>query len=222
MAGKVTSLKAQKRNSNRISIYLDGEFAFGLSRIIAAWLQIGQELDDARIADLKAQDAAETAYQRALRLLNIRDRSESEITSRLREKKIPEEIISQVLERLQRSGLVDDQRFAQTWVENRGEFRPRSRRALTYELREKGINPDTIQDVLDSFQDDQAAYAAAHKYTQKLKQMEWPEFRQKVCGFLSRRGFTYATSIEATGKVWAERSGNNSGQDEPLYEEVDL
>jgi len=222
MDGKITALKAQKRNRNRISVYLDGEYAFGLSRIVAAWLQIGQDLDEARIAELKAQDAGETAFQRALRLLNHRDRSESEITERLREQSVPEENITEVIERLRRSELVNDQRFAETWVENRSEFRPRSRRALTYELRGKGISPDTIQDVLDSFQDEKAAYAAAQKYSQRLKQLEWPEFRQKVCAFLARRGFNYATAIDATGRVWAELGDKNPGQDEPLYKEVDL
>ena len=51
---KITGLKLQKRNNDRVNVYLDGEFAFGLSRIVAAWLRTGQELSDEKIAELKA------------------------------------------------------------------------------------------------------------------------------------------------------------------------
>ncbi len=41
---RITSLKVQKKNPNRVSIYLDEEFAFGVSRIVAAWLHVGQDI----------------------------------------------------------------------------------------------------------------------------------------------------------------------------------
>ncbi len=222
MEQKITALKAQKRNRSRVSVYLDGEYAFGLARIVAAWLQIGQVLDDDKIAELKAQDARETAYQKVLRLLNYRDRSEAEITQSLKQRQVPEEIIADVLERLHRSELVDDQRFAKTWVENRTEFHPRSRRALAYELHGKGIDEQAIQHALDDFDEVDAAYQAGKKYAQKLKQMEWPEFRQKLYAFLSRRGFNYDTVKTTVARLQAERDTPSATENTPLYEEVDL
>jgi hypothetical protein len=53
MTREVTALKAQKKNPNRINVYLDGEFAFGLARIVAAWLTIGQHLSEVDIDRLK-------------------------------------------------------------------------------------------------------------------------------------------------------------------------
>ncbi len=78
----VTALKAQKKNPNRVSIYLDGEFAFGVSRIVAAWLKIGQSLSDEKLASIQKQEAGELALQKALLLLSYRPRSESEIQKR--------------------------------------------------------------------------------------------------------------------------------------------
>jgi regulatory protein len=221
MERKITALKAQKRDRSRVSVYLDGEYAFGLPRIVAAWLQVGQVLDDDKIAELKAQDARETAYQRALRLLNYRDRSEAEIVQSLKQKQVPEEIIANVIERLQRSHLVDDQRFAKTWVDNRNEFRPRSRRALAYELREKGIDEQAIEQTLEDFDELEAAYQAASKYTQKIKQLEWQEFRQKLYAFLSRRGFNYDTVKTTVARLRTERDAHSATDDTPLYEEVE-
>ncbi len=68
---EITALKLQKRNRQRVNVYLDGEFAFGLARIVAAWLAVGQEIDDQKIAQLQQEDAREVAYQRALKFLTI-------------------------------------------------------------------------------------------------------------------------------------------------------
>ncbi len=124
-ARKITGLKVQKKNTQRVNVYLDGEFAFGLRRIVAAWLSIGQELSDEKIAQLKADDAREEAYQRALRALDTRPRSAAEIRKKLLEHDIPEDLAEGVIERLKENRLLNDEQFAQAWIENRSEFRPR-------------------------------------------------------------------------------------------------
>jgi regulatory protein len=190
-----------------VNVYLDGEFAFGLARIVAAWLQVGQELDDQKIAALQAEDAHEVAYQRVLKLLGYRSRSTHEVRKNLRDHNVPEEVIAGVLERLRRSRLVDDERFAQAWIENRSEYRPRSRRALAMELRQKGITDEVIKQTLEEAarEDEDLAYQAALKQSRKLKEMEWPEFRQKLSGFLARRGFSYEVVAPVVKRVWVEQ-----------------
>ena len=59
----------QKHNHQRVNVSLDGEFAFGLARIVAAWLQEGQVISDEKIAQLREEDAREVAYQQALNLI---------------------------------------------------------------------------------------------------------------------------------------------------------
>ncbi len=68
MDQEITALKAQKKNPNRISVYLDGEYAFGLARIVAAWLRIGQLLSEEDIDRLKQQDTLEVAYPKGIAL----------------------------------------------------------------------------------------------------------------------------------------------------------
>jgi regulatory protein len=222
MERKITALKAQKRDQNRVSVFLDGEYAFGLSRIVAAWLQVGQVLTPEKVAELRDQDARETAYQRALKLLSYRDRSEAEIQQHLQQKGIPKEVVASVIARLRRSDLVNDKRFAQLWVENRAEFRPRSKRALAYELKEKGIDRTAIEEMLENFDNDAAAYDAAHRYVRKLRPLAWPEFRQKLYGFLARRGFDYDAAKAAIERVWAEQNDESSAVNTTPEEEVDL
>ena len=55
---KITAIEVQKRRPNRVNIHLDGEFAFGLARIVAAWLRVGQELSEEKIEELQAKNRA--------------------------------------------------------------------------------------------------------------------------------------------------------------------
>jgi regulatory protein len=212
---KITALKRQRRNPNRVNIYLNGRFAFGLSSIVAGWLEVGQELDDEKIISLQAEDEQEVAYQRALKFISHRMRTEEEITHNLEKHQVSSEVIDSVLTRLRRSGLINDAHFAESWVENRNEFRPRAHRMLTYELRQKGITDELIMEILDGTNsDEELALKAAQKQARKYIELEWPDFRKKLSGFLARRGFSYNIISLVVDQVWAERGsqGNSSGE----------
>lgn len=200
---KITAIEAQKKNPNRVNIYLDDQFAFGLSRIVAAWLSVGQVLGEEKIAALQAEDAREVAFQKACRFLSYRQRSVDEVRKNLEKHEIPPETIEHTLNRLQELGLLGDAAFARAWVENRNTFRPRSKRALSVELRQKGVDRQVIQSVLDEVVDEEPlALQAAQKQARKLARYEWPEFRQKLGAFLARRGFSYEVIAPVVQNVW--------------------
>jgi regulatory protein len=202
---KITAIEVQKKNPDRVNIYLDDQFAFGLSRIVAAWLSTGQIISDEKIASLQVDDAREVAMQKALRFLGYRPRSLQEVRSNLEKNEIPEVVIDSTLKRLQENGLLNDQEFAQTWVENRNTFRPRSRRALSMELRRKGLDDEIVQKVLDeNVNEDALALDAARKYVRKVQGLEWQDFRQKLGGFLGRRGFSYGVTAQVLREIWTE------------------
>jgi regulatory protein len=211
MGGQITALKVQTRNPNRVNVFLDGEFAFGLERITAAWLKVGQVLSDQKITELKDRDEQEVVYLKALHLLDYRPRSEKEINQKLEKKGIPPEVIANTIERLRRNGLVNDEQFAQAWVENRSEFRPLSRKALAYELRQKGLSGAAIQQALTNLEIDEEdlAYQAALKQSRKLKNLEKPDFRRKLSGFLARRGFSYENIAPVVERIWNELNDIN-------------
>ena len=204
MVRKITALKVQKKNPNRVNVYLDGEFAFGLSRIAGAWLEIGKELNEDRILALQSADEIEVAYQKALHLLSYRPRSEEEVTRNLLKHGFSVDVVSDVLTCLGRQGLVDDSAFAQVWVENRSVFRPRGRRALRMELRQKGIADDVIGQVLEDIDEETLARQAARMQARKYRSLEWNEYRKKMMAYLARRGFGYGITAKVTEEVWSE------------------
>ena len=194
MTGKVTALRFQKHNRDRVNVYLDGQFGFGLAAIEAAHLQVGQTLSDDDIADLKSRDEVERAYERALNFLSYRPRSEAEVRQNLRKKDVGDEVIEAVVERLTRAGLLDDREFARYWVENRLQFSPRGTRALRHELRKKRVPDSVIDDALAGIDEETAARHVADAGARRLGRLEPSEFRRKLVAYMARRGFSYAVS----------------------------
>lgn len=220
MNGKITALQAQKRNPNRVNVYLDGEYAFGLSRIVAAWLQIGQFLDEQKINSLLEQDALEVGFQKALNFISYRPRSAQEVQRRLKDYGYNEEQVEAILERLKQAKLVEDTEFARLWVENRSEFRPRSQRVMRIELLQKGISEEEIQTALGDVKEDSAlAYQAAIRYARRLRGLEWREFRERLGAFLVRRGFDYGTLNPVVRQVWDEIRSSGGGTPDSGNEE---
>jgi regulatory protein len=214
---KITAIEPQK-NRNRVSIHLDGEFGFGLARITAAWLKIGDELSEEKIAKLQADDARERAYQQAMLFLSYRARSEKEIRQNLVKHEIPAEVVEETLQRLRDEGIANDDKFARIWVENRNTFRPRSRRVLTMELRQKGLDEEAVHAAVAEVDEDALAYDSALKRANRFKNLEWSEFRKKLSEYLARRGFGYSVIAPTVTRVWNEMHV----QEEHYFEDEDL
>ncbi len=226
MDQEITALKAQKKNPNRISVYLDGEYAFGLARIVAAWLRIGQHLSEEEINRLKQQDTLEVAYQKALHFLGYRPRSEAEIQRKLSEQGYEESVVQGTIQRLKENGFLGDARFAREWVENRTTFRPRSKRMLAMELRQKGVDEEAIQQALAETGDEEPlAYQSALKYAHRLAGVDWETFRKRLGAFLMRRGFSYGTIAPILRQVWdethasAESNNLTQNEDDELWDQ---
>jgi regulatory protein len=192
MAGTVTALRFQKRKKNRVNIYLDGQFAFGLAAIEAVRLRVGQTLSDEEIARLQRQDGVERAYERALNFLSYRPRSEAEVRRNLHKKNVEDEVVEVVVERLTRAGLLDDREFARYWVENRLQFNPRGARVLRQELWQRGVPDSIIADTLAGLDEEVAARKAADAGARRLAHLEPRDFRRRLGAYLARRGFSYA------------------------------
>lgn len=193
MGGTITALKTQKRNKERVSVYLDGEFAFGLPLMKAAYLQKGQVLSDEEIDELRAADEKQRAYESALRFLSYRPRSRAEVEERLEEKDVPRAVAEYVVERLQEEGYLDDDEFARFWVQNRESFKPRGLRALQYELRRKGLDDETIERAVSELDEEESAWRAVENRLPRWADLPERELRTRIGGYLARRGFSYDT-----------------------------
>ncbi|MBA3534823.1 MAG: RecX family transcriptional regulator [Ardenticatenales bacterium] len=193
---QITRLVIQQTNKDRVNVYLDGEFAFGLTLDEAVRLKVGQLLSDDDIAALQEEDLYRKAYQRALDYLARRPRSQKELERYLSKKEVADTHIERVCQRLVEVGFLDDLSFARYWIENREAFRPRGAQALRYELRQKGVDETIIAQALTSSEIDEtdSAYQVALKYLPRLQKIQDPwQFQQKLAAYLSRRGYNWDT-----------------------------
>jgi regulatory protein len=203
----ITAIEPQKTQKGRFNLFLDGAFAFSISipTATAVGLQEGQKLSPAEIEKLKNAELLHRSLNTALRFLSPRPRSEAEIRSRLRRQGYDTEIIQQVIARLKEQKLVDDTLFAQFWRDNRENFKPRSRRLIEAELKQKGVDAETIAEATASFDDELGAYKAAQRKAISLSGLDYPGFRKRLGTFLRQRGFSYELINRTIERIWQEQ-----------------
>jgi regulatory protein len=211
--GKITALTRQKRNPDRVNVYLDDEFAFGLAAITAVSLRLGQTLSPAEIERLKGSDLEEKAKNVAIGYIEYRPRSIAETRQHLQKKEYPDDVIERVVQRLAEVELLNDAAFARYWVEQRETFKPRSKMALQMELRKKGIERALIETAVAEVDELAAATQAAQAKARRYHSLPQQEFRKKLGGFLQRRGFGYDIVREVTEALWEEFNGDASEAD---------
>ncbi|NTV62940.1 MAG: regulatory protein RecX [Oscillochloris sp.] len=224
--GRISALRAQAHDSQRINVFLDDEFVIGVSlnTLAREGLAVGKEIDTAGWERLEASEQADRAIQRAMRLIETRPRSIAEVRQRLRRAEIPAAAIEQAIERLCELGLLDDAAFSQSWLENRRTFRPRGSLALRDELRRKGVARDVIDAALANQETDEEAAieeadlalslarAALRRYAAAPDRHN---FQRRMGSYLQRRGFTSATIRPILDQLWAEiqRAGTESREE---------
>ncbi len=213
--GKITALEPQVKHANRFNLYVDDEFALGVSALITAKLRVGQTLTADDLKRLEAEEAFATAHEKALRFLEPRPRSAAEVKQHLAKKKIAAEVIAQVIARLTDAGLLDDAAFAKYWVENRENFKPRAARALRFELKRKGLANTDIAEAVGEIDESESAYRAGLARAQRWRDLERRAFLEKLIAFLVRRGFSYEVAKHAAGRAWNECHAEDSEVETP-------
>lgn len=208
MANLITDIQAQTRNRNRVNIYLDGQYAFSLDRMAAAWLTVGRNLSDEDISRLQEKDEFQTALNRAMHFLSFRAHSQQEMQTYLNNKGYEPALIERVIKRLKEDKLVDDLDFAQSWLDNRQRFRPRSKSLMKLELRQKGVAEPEIEQALQSsdLNDFDLAMDAGRKLSRRYQLLDKLEYNRKLGAALQRRGFSYGIVRECLPILWKEKS----------------
>jgi regulatory protein len=195
---RITKIESQKKNPKRRSIFLDGEFAFGLDEevLYKYGLKIGEELDQKKIDQILESEVKKESKDAALKFLSYRMRSEKEVRDKLRKKEFAQDIIDEVIGDLKRVNLLDDYEFTSAWIRDRISNKPRGKTLLKQELWKKGIKDETIEKVLkEYFEDEEEELNLAKNLLEKRKKryenLDKNIAKRRMMSFLLRRGFSY-------------------------------
>lgn len=146
---------------------------------------------------------AESAYRKALNILERRDYTQAELQNKLKDKGFTSETIAAVVERLKDYGLINDRRFAEQYL--RYHYLEKSKRVLSMKLLQKGIHPEIFESVYEELKEEldgepeqealrQAVKAALRKAERKgclVNELSGDE-RNRIVASLYRKGFSVA------------------------------
>lgn len=195
----ITALKPQK-NKKRVNVYLDGKFSFGidLDNLVKFRLKVEKQISENKVNEIVKEAELQKVFGKLIRFATLRPRSKREITTWFKKHKIYKGIQDVLINKLKRLKLIDDQKFAQWWVEQRMSFRPKSLRVLKLELREKGIDRSAIEDALSevNIDEDKIAKELLEKKKYRWEKLPKLERKKKMSEFLARRGFGWSVIKE--------------------------
>jgi regulatory protein len=144
------------------------------------------------VASATREEPEARARQVCLRLLTLAPRTRAQLADALRQRGIPDDVAEDVLGRFAGAGLIDDAAFARAWVDSRHYGRGLSGRALTAELRQRGVDEDRIKEAVDELGPDAEAQTARRLVERKLAATvgQAPEARvRRLSGMLARKGY---------------------------------
>jgi len=208
---KITALKIQVRDKDRVNVFIDGKYRFSLDITQVAELGIknGAEYTEEELVELENESQFGKLYTRSLEYALIRPRSQRELRDYLYRKTrdtrtkmgdikkgVSKELTERVFNRLFEKGYVDDEKFARFWVENRNVRKGSSMRKLQMELRGKGVETTIIEGVLadtDRVDADELQKIIAKKAARY-------DDIQKLTAYLVRQGFRYDDVKEALAR----------------------
>jgi regulatory protein len=173
-----------------------------------------------------AGDPQERARQVCLRLLTLAPRTRAQLAGALRRRGIPDEAADEVLGRLADVGLIDDAAFARAWVESRHYSRGLAGRALSAELRQRGVAADEIRSAIDEQLSPEAEVGAARRLIAgKLAATRGlpPEQRtRRLAGLLARKGYPAGLAFRVIREALEAEGAAAFLEDEPSFDGEDL
>ena len=200
MEKTVTAIKWLKSQPDRVLIHLDGQPWATVSLLVAGRIEVGDRITAENAARLRDDQERRDAYQAALRWLAGRDRSVHEVRQKLKHKGFGRAAIDHALATLRDKKYLDDQRFALNWITYRINHTPRGPRLLAQELKQKGIDADTVAAVMVHADEDALASACLQRKQRRWQRLEGKIRRHKMLSYLSRKGFAFEASLHAVDR----------------------
>ena len=198
--GKITKLTVQDNNAARISVFIEGAFAFGLYQdlVLTHGLHTGLALSVAEQEALLAADRELVAKAKALQYLAYRARTAEEVRRKLLRSDFDEATVEAVLARLHDLGYLDDEAYAHDYARARFRNRGYGPVRIRSELLRRGVGATLADAALEALAEEPgtdpvaAAQAQAERRWPRLAREPDPrKRRKKLSDFLVRRGFSY-------------------------------
>ncbi|MDQ2707520.1 MAG: recombination regulator RecX [Actinomycetota bacterium] len=159
----------------------------------------------------ESTDPESAARNICLQLLTARPRSRAELATALGRKGVPSEVTDRVLDRLVEVGLVDDVSYAELVVQSGHRHRALGRRALSAELRRRGVADDTAGEAiaaLDTGDEEQTARQLVERRLRAMSGLDDSTRIRRLVGMLARRGYPEGLAYRVVREALREQGSS--------------
>ncbi|NMA33497.1 MAG: regulatory protein RecX [Clostridiaceae bacterium] len=203
----ITSVERNRKHRDRLSVFVDGRFAFTISEedYLSLNLYEKSEITEETIEYIRNTVNFRDARSRAVRYLTLRIRTEKEVRDKLKSEGFDRECISRVIDELKAIGYINNQLYAQKYVFDRSKLKPMSKKMMKLQLLSKGISEETADEVLSDWkaEDSDVARSLVKRKFGKYDLGD-EKILRKAYMFLAHRGFTGDTIREVLREFGAE------------------
>jgi regulatory protein len=171
------------------------------------------------------EDPEARARQVCLTLLTLAPRTRAQLATALRKRGIPDEVADEVLARFQDVGLIDDAAFARSWVESRHYSRGLAGRALSAELRQRGVAADEIRAAIDEQLSPDAEIGAARRLVERrlagTRSLPVEQRTRRLAGMLARKGYPPGLAYRVIREALEAEGESAALEEEPFFDYED-
>ena len=159
-------------------------------------------------------DAIQAVKKAALRLLNFRPRSESELRTRLAQKKLPVDAVDQVIDELEKAGMLNDEKFAKLYALSRIQSRALGKGQICRELQGRGVSAALVSKAMEAIADVdefEIAKDLAARRLASMKGLSADAKKRRLHGALLRRGFPSGVIFKVLRELLSSREEDQNG-----------
>lgn len=192
----ITQIEPQKKNKERVNVYIEGEYAFSVSLETAYHYHMkkGGEISYDQLNLAVREDNEKYGFDLAVRYLSYAMRTEKEVRDYLKRKEMEAGVIDQILQKLSYYNYVNDAQYARAYLTDHLNFGGKSLKLLEYQLGQKGIGRDTVQSVLseeDYQKEEENLEHLVRSLLEKNQGLEKRKRNDKIMRSLAAKGYQY-------------------------------
>ncbi|ASW42592.1 recombination regulator RecX [Clostridium isatidis] len=202
----ITKIEEQKKNKDRVNIYIDDEYAFSLSKevLIKEGIKLKEKVDIDRIKKAAKEDDYLKCKSAALKIIDRSYKTEKEIWGKLLKKDFDIETINRTISFLKEYNFLSDIDYAKMYIKDKSKSQGKNK--IKYNLLKKGLNDTLIEQEIskiNSEEEEETAYYLANKKYNILIKREKDNYKlsQKLYRFLVTRGYSYEIASKVIKKL---------------------
>jgi len=203
---KITKIEYQKKNKERLNIYIDDEYGFSvdISILIEYSLKKDMVLDDSLIDDILRSEERTSVYNYGISILSRYARSEYELRLKMKNKGFEPELIDKAVSTLKEQKYLDDDRYCEMFINDKINISKDGVRKIKEALYYKGIDKKIIEEKIKNISQDSEEERALILGSKKLPNIKETDTRKKIAklsNYLIGKGFEYETVNKTVRKL---------------------